>query len=127
MNPILVDTDVIIDFLRGNVQAKKYFIANINIMHISGITMAELFAGVREGSEKKILEKVLGSIKVIHIDNDIAKMGGLYKRDFRKSHNVSLADAIIAATAEIHKLSLKTFNIKHFPMIKTVAAPYKKL
>ncbi len=122
MSKILIDTDVMIDFLRGEVKAKKYLLANFKSLNISVITVAELFTGVREGAERENLEETLSSINTIPMDSQIAMLGGTY----RKGHSVSLTEALIAATAEIHNLSLKTFNTKHFPMIKTVAAPYKK-
>lgn len=126
MNGILIDTDVMIDFLRGEVKAKKYLLANFKNLNISVITVAELFAGVREGEERDNLEEAISSIAIIPMDTKIAMLGGIYKRDYRKSHNISITDTLIAATAEINNLALKTFNIKHFPMLKTISAPYKK-
>lgn len=52
--------------------------------------------------------------------------GGLYKRDYGKSHNVGLADAIIAATCRSEKAQLKTLNVQHNPMIKGIAPAYQK-
>jgi hypothetical protein len=63
---------------------------------------------------------------VIPVTSEIARAGGLYKRDFGKSHGVGLADAIIAATCEAENAELKTLNIKHYPMIKSLTPPYKK-
>lgn len=40
--------------------------------------------------------------------------------------NVGLADALIAASAEIYGLTLATLNKKHYPMLKTVHIPYRK-
>jgi predicted nucleic acid-binding protein len=44
-----------------------------------------------------------------------------------KSHNVGLADALIAATAESRQAALVTLNIKHFPMLANVVVPYQKV
>jgi predicted nucleic acid-binding protein len=55
---------------------------------------------------------------------EIAKVGGLYKRDFAKSHGVGLADAILAATADAEKAELKTLNVKHYPMIRGLEPAY---
>ncbi len=43
------------------------------------------------------LDNFVSLFDVIPIDSEIARIGGLYKRDFGKSHGVRLADAIIAA------------------------------
>ena len=56
----------------------------------------------------------------------IAKAGGLYKRDYGKSHGVGLADAILVATAEAENAELKTLNTKHYPMLKDLRPAYNK-
>ena len=55
-----------------------------------------------------------------------AVRGGLFRRDYGKSHGVGLADALIAATAELAQATLVTLNAKHFPMLPTVLVPYQK-
>ncbi len=56
----------------------------------------------------------------------IAKAGGLWRREYGKSHGTGLADAIIASTAEVEQAELKTLNIKHFPMVRGLRPAYKK-
>jgi predicted nucleic acid-binding protein len=63
---------------------------------------------------------------VVPLTVEIAIAGGLYERDFGKSHGVGLADAILAATAEAEKAELKTLNVKHYPMIKGLKPAYIK-
>jgi len=55
---------------------------------------------------------------------EIGVTGGLYRRDYRKSHETGLADALIAATARLHSLTLVTLNKKHFPMLTSIIVPY---
>jgi predicted nucleic acid-binding protein len=50
----------------------------------------------------------------------------LFRRDYGKSHGVGLADALIAASAEMRGAVLVTLNRKHFPMLPTVIVPYQK-
>jgi predicted nucleic acid-binding protein len=64
---------------------------------------------------------------MVAVDEAIAVKGGLYRRDYSKSHNTGLADALIAATAEIKNAELVTLNKKHFPMLSNVIVPYQKL
>jgi len=90
------------------------------------MTVAELFAGVREGQERKVLENALKVCTQIEIDSEIATLGGLYRRDYGKSHGVGLVDALIAATAKLHGYRLVTLNHKHFPMLDKVLVPYYK-
>lgn len=122
----LLDTDVMIDFLRGYEPARILLEEMSLPIHISTITVAELYAGVREGKERDLLEKTLTSCKQIAIDSEVASRGGLFSRTYSKSHGVGLADAMIAATAVIYGLTLITLNKKHFPMLNNVITPYKK-
>ncbi len=55
-----------------------------------------------------------------------AILGGLFRRTFLKSHDVGIADAVIAATAEVESATLATLNKKHFPMLSKVIVPYRK-
>ena len=56
----------------------------------------------------------------------IARLGGLYKRDYGKSHGVSLADAVVAATTTFENAELKTLNVKHYPMFDAIEPAYRK-
>lgn len=49
-----------------------------------------------------------------------------FLRDYGKSHGVGLADAIVAATAQIENAELKTLNTKHYPMLKGLQPAYVK-
>lgn len=124
----LIDTDVLIDYLRGIAKAVQFLekIIENSICYISVITVAELYAGVKEGSERKNLEKFLRAFEIVDIDNSIAQQGGLYRRDYGKSHGVGLADALIASTNDFYDSELVTLNKKHFPMVKKIFVPYKK-
>ncbi len=122
----LPDTDVLIDFLRGYKKAVDFINDNASQIILSTIVLAELYAGVKRGQELIILNNFVSLFNVIPITSEIAKIGGLYKRDFGKSHGVGLADAIIAATCHSKNAQLKTLNIKHYPMIENLKAVYSK-
>ncbi len=122
---LLLDTDVLIDYLRGREDAAAYLEARPEPLLISAITVAELFAGVREGDESRRLAQFLGAFEVIPLDAAIAQKGGLYRRDYGPSHGIGLADALIAASAALHQARLVTLNARHFPMME-VEVPYTK-
>lgn len=122
----LPDTDVLIDFLRGYQQAVDFINVNATQIILSTIVLAELYAGVRGKQELTILNNFVSLFEIVPMDSEIAKIGGLYKRDFGKSHGVGLADAIIAATCHSENAQLKTLNVKHYPMIKNLEPAYLK-
>jgi predicted nucleic acid-binding protein len=81
---------------------------------------------VKGDEEQAILEDFVSIFRVVPVNAEIAKGGGLYKRDYGKSHGVGLADAILAATAEAENAELKTLNNKHYPMLKGLRPAYKR-
>ena len=123
---IIIDTDVLIDFLRGNKKAIDFIDNFSSHIMLSPIVIAELYAGVKDENELEILDNFISLFHIVPITSAIAKAGGLYKRDFGKSHGAGLADAILAATADIEKADLKTLNVKHYPMIKGLKPAYRK-
>ncbi len=123
---LLIDTDVLIDYLRDNPQAVQFLENDGRRSLISAISVAELYAGVREGTERKALDIFLSVFDLVSVDGSIAEKGGLYRRDYFRSHAVSLADALIAATASVRNATLVTLNRKHFPMISDIHIPYTK-
>jgi len=122
----LLDTDVLIDYLRGNDQAVNYINAHSRQIILSAVSVAELYAGVRDGEERKELDEFVGLFPIFPVTVETARVGGLYKRDYFKSHRIGLADALIAAAAKIHNADIKTLNTKHFPMFKDLNPPYQK-
>jgi|TARA_Y100000294_G_scaffold165955_1_gene173929 hypothetical protein len=126
-NNILIDTDVLIDYLRAKENAVAFLESQPRSMSISSITVAELYAGVRDGKERIILDDFIEAFEILPLTTEVAQKGGIYRRDFGKSHGVGLADAIIAATTEINNAVLITLNERHFPMLTNLLVPYRKL
>lgn len=124
----LIDTDVLIDYLRGNPKAVEFLreLVEESTCCISSITIAELYIGVKEGIERNILDIFIKQFEVIVLDGNIAIKGGLLRRKFGKNHGTGLVDALIAASAEEFTLKLITLNKKHFPMLNDVRVPYSK-
>ncbi len=123
---IVLDTDVLVDFLRGHSKAVAFVNAHSARIILSSIVVAELYAGVKGDAEQAALDDFVSLFRVASVNAEIAKAGGLYKRNYGKSHGVGLADAILAATAEIENAELKTLNIKHYPMLEGLWPAYTK-
>jgi len=123
---ILLDTDVLVDFFRGHRKAVAFVNAHDHRIILSSIVVAELYAGVKGDAEQAALDNFISLFRIVPVSAGIAKAGGLYKRDYGKSHGVGLADAILAATAEAENAELKTLNTRHYPMLKSLKPAYKK-
>ena len=118
---IILDTDVLVWVLRKNKEIKdkliKATVETDGSLYITPIQIAEIYAGIRE-SEEKITEKFLNSFNIILIDTQIGELAGRFINQYRKSHSVEMADAIIAAASIVNNFRLWTLNKKHYPMIK---------
>ncbi len=123
---ILLDTDVMVDYLRGHGQARTFLKAHAARAILSVVTVAELYAGVKGNAEQAALDEVVSLFRIVPVTADIARAGGLLKREYGKSHGVGLADAIIAATAQFENARLATLNVKHYPMLPGLKAAYPK-
>lgn len=122
---LLFDTTILVDHLRGNERARRYIKSVPETKCISVITRAELFAGVFDADEQAKVEALLSVFRVYDVTSRIAEQGGYFKRDFQPSHGTGLADALIAATADVQNARLVTLNVKHFPMLDDVIVPYR--
>ena len=116
MKNTLVDTDILIHFLRGRREAKDFLSSLLDRSQIlcSSITVAEIFAGIRSGEEEKT-RALIDNLEVLDVTREIAEKAGQYRRTIR-SQALELDDCLIAATAFIHRTVLATGNGKHYPM-----------
>jgi predicted nucleic acid-binding protein len=116
MKGTLVDTDILINFLRGKRKAKDFLSMLLEESGIfcSAITVAEIAAGIRRGEEDST-KAFLRQIEVLDVTRDVAEKAGHYKRGTR-GHNLELDDCLVAATAFVNKAVLATGNGKHYPM-----------
>lgn len=126
MSGVLLDTNVLIDYLRDIPQAVKYLETNPSQMSISALTVVELRAGTRDDAERQRLGQFTSSFDVIPADSRICELGGDFRARYAPSHGVDLIDGIIAATALVRDLALVTLNKKHFPMLANVITPYRR-
>ncbi len=123
----LIDTDVLIDYLRGINEAVQYLenLAEKNVA-VSVISVAELYSGSRNKKEDEIIRLFLKDFIIYPVTAEIAEAAGKLKQQYFKSHGVGIADAIIAATSQKHQIPLTTLNTKHFPMLAYIQPPYIK-
>jgi predicted nucleic acid-binding protein len=123
---VLVDTTVLVDFLRGRPKAVAWVTQRAGEIALSVIVLAELFAGVRGEKERRQLERLKELFPVLDVTAAVAQEGGELRRRFGPPHGTGLADALIAATAMRHDLELATLNVRHFPMFAGLEPAYRR-
>jgi predicted nucleic acid-binding protein len=123
---LLFDTDVVIDFLRGQRQAVSLFKTESDRICFSCITISEIYAGTKDGREETDVERLFSIFPVLEITREIARMAGQFVRRYGRSYSVEIPDALIAATCSINHAELQTLNVKHYPMFHGIVPPYRK-
>lgn len=122
MEQVLIDTDIIIDFLRGcDLRTKSFFskIKNLEIKsYLSLISIVELYSGIEEeNNQQEInLKQLLSLLEILPIDFNLSKEAG----KLRRKHCLSITDSLIAATSSYYQIKLFTFNLKHFKNVSEV-------
>lgn len=118
MSKYLIDTDVLIEVLRGNQKTRSYLEAlhqKRSIFFYSPVSKAEIFHGIRKGERAKT-KLLFQSMHCIPIVDEVGEKSGLYLKKYHQSHDLQLGDALIASSAWFSNTVLLTFNRKHYPM-----------
>ena len=119
---VLIDTDVLIWYLRGNKKAYSVIDAQEGF-EISAVTYMELVQGMRDKNELQKMRKALTELDItmLAINESITSRAMVIVEENYLSSSVELADALIAATAIDHGLDLLTGNAKHYKVIKNLS------
>lgn len=122
----LLDTDIIVEYLRGREQATRFVESLEGHLYVSAITVAELYSGVRGGDEERALERFLDAFEVVPVDRAPARLGGLCRQNHQPGYGTGLADAIVAMSAKSADAVLVTFNKRLYPMADDLLVPYPR-
>ena len=118
---MIIDTDVLIWYMKGNEKAYKAIEMADNFF-ISVVTYMELVQGMRNKKELNSLRKSIHSwdAKVLYISEEISSKAMFYVEQHFLSHSLQLADALIGATAVTYGLPILTGNDKHYRTVKDI-------
>ncbi|MGI8593257.1 MAG: PIN domain-containing protein [Solirubrobacteraceae bacterium] len=116
--PVLLDTTVLIDALRGRPVAHRLAAlrATGQVPWTSAINVEEVWRGLRSAEEASAA-RLLGGLRIATLGRPEGERAGAWRRDF-SSRGVTLAqaDCLVAAAAVAVGASLATGNPKDFPM-----------
>jgi hypothetical protein len=116
---ILVDSDIVIEVLRGIDQSLlvkwSVLMESKDEVLFSPLTAAEIWPHVRP-TEHAAVSRFFRPITCASIDYKVGHLAGELFRQYGKSHAVEISDALMAATAIQNQAALWTFNRKRYPM-----------
>ncbi len=125
-NPrVVIDTDVLVDFLRGNREAtllvnrleeQKYLLATTTINEF------ELYYGAHKSTEPDVaipqIRQLLRRLVVLPLSSKSAqKAGHIYAELEKQGQPIGLRDTLIGAIAQTRHFSVATRNVSHFRKI----------
>jgi predicted nucleic acid-binding protein len=115
---MLIDTDVLIWMTRGHAGAAAR-LQTLTPWRISAVTYMELAQGCRNKQELVRLNEglALSHTEILPVSTIISDRAMHLIDAYAMSHGVRLGDALIAATALEHRLTVLTANTKHFSPI----------
>ncbi len=125
---LLLDTDILIDFLRRFPPAVEWFAGLTEIPMVPGFAAMELVQGCRNSDDLRAVQKLVEPFTVVWPKPEDCEVAlGFYSK-FYLSHNLGLLDSLIAGLISSLDAELCTFNEKHFravPDLKLLA-PYAR-
>jgi tRNA(fMet)-specific endonuclease VapC len=124
---ILLDTDVMVDILRGYEPAKEWLEAADEI-GVPGLVAMELIQGCQNAREQKQLERSLSEYQLYWPDEDGCNRALASFSSHHLGDDIGLLDALIAETAIAANAELATFNVKHYRVLRGLQSiqPYMR-
>lgn len=124
----ILDTDILIDVLRGHQPAITWFTTLTEVPNVSGFVVMELIQNAQNKQQIQQVFKLIAPLPIIWL-TEVDCSNAL--SDFSKYHlsdGVGLLDALIAHCAIGKNATLCTFNVKHYRVIPNlkITQPYTR-
>jgi predicted nucleic acid-binding protein len=120
LEKIILDTNILIEILKGKSVTIKKVESFEKELCISSINAMELFYGAFNKAEIKKLEKFISLFTIIYPDETISYKAMKLVKKYAKSHSLDIPDSIIASTSLHYKCELFTYNQKDFKFIEDI-------
>ena len=112
-----MDTNTVIEFLGNKLPQKCAVFLEKILPYISIITRIEVLGWLNATPEQiTALQSYISTTSIFPLDEIVV----LKTIELRQQHRIKTPDAIIAATALVYDLELKTHNLKDFRFIPTL-------
>ncbi len=117
MQTVIVDTDIAIDYLRGDQYANELLLSlwDGNTAYLSILSAYELYAGMRD-DEAEDTENFIDACSIEPVDIEITKKAGdIYRRYRKEGITLTSIDCLVNATAVVRGHKIATRNKDHYP------------
>ena len=116
MAEFLIDTNVFTKFFLGDIAVKR-FLGSVRVC-TNAIVYIELIQGSIKKQKRELVKKHISKYPCYHLTPQISLRAIELIDTYSSSKGLALADALVAATAIEHDLTLATFNTKDFKFIR---------
>jgi predicted nucleic acid-binding protein len=115
----VADTDVLIDFLRGEGEAERIeFEIGTGRLCTTTISAFELWAGSKTPQQVAIIESLLAALTILPLNLASARRAGEISRQFEQGgQKIGMADSLIAAISMESQAILIARNHRHYERI----------
>ncbi len=126
MTRYLLDTDGVIDYLKG-FQPTITVIQDLNrrgdIPCVCAVVLGETYAGL-DADQQARAERFLAALEFLPTSPQAARQAGAWKYTYaRQGLTLSITDCLIAAVAHDHGATVATRNGRHYPMPELALLP----
>lgn len=126
---LLLDTDVLIEILRGRSKAGEWLeVLGDQTIGISVLTRMEILQGARNRREQETLIAQLDDYHLVLLEAGDSEQALRWFEGYHLGHGVGIMDCLIAASALRVGKPLYTFNVKHYRVFPgvNVQEPYSR-
>ena len=121
MPVILVDTDVLIDYLAGIPSALEGFEKYADQLQTTAISCFELLSGARAGKRGDRLRRLIAALPVLPLDRKAAEHAATVRQQLEAAGSqIGMADSLIAGIALTHRIPVWTRNRRHFERVPSL-------
>ena len=116
---VLIETTVLVDFLRGTDEASDFLdaVRRDTALVCSVVTQAELIVGANSRAQLRAIDQLMSRFQIEQITAHDSARSLSWLKKYYHSHGIGYHDCLLAAVARRLHLAVATLNEKHFRVI----------